>query len=202
MNNRKERRCMSCKEMKNTEKYFGFTQNGHRKVTCKECTARNKEKAKFKNCLKCKTSKPIDLFELLPCGQRYNRCNDCRPVVRKMWRKKTSIFHIKKDTKLCRKCRKDKLKQYFSLTDSGSLHVYCNSCRELKHKPGPASKKKAKKDDLVINANPNSHEMIQKERLTAIQALERAKQREQEILSRGGRYVKSGIRAFVLSNRV
>lgn len=200
MNNRKERRCMSCKEMKNTEVHFGFTQNGHRKVTCKKCTAINKEKAKFKNCVKCKTSKPIELFELLPGGQRYNRCNDCRPVIRVQ--KKRQMQRKLKETKLCRKCRKDKPRDHFKPNDKGELYTNCESCRGLSPKKGPASKKTVKKDDLVINANPNSHEMIQKERLTAIQALERAKKREQEILSNGGRYVKSGIRAFVLSNRV
>lgn len=199
MNHRTERRCMSCKEMKNTEKYFGFTDKGNRRVTCNECTDKNRLKRLSKTCIFCKSDKPIESFDLLPSGQRYNRCNDCRPAVRKMHRKANCNSHRKKDTKLCRKCRKDKLKQYFSFTESGILHAYCNSCRGSKQKTGPSAKKVAKKDDLVINANPNSLEMIQRERLSAIEVLQKAKQREKEIINNGGRFIKRGIRAYVLT---
>lgn len=54
-------------------------------------------------------------------------------------------------------------------------------------------------DNMMINVTPNSFEVAMSQKSSAELALQKAKQREKEIINNGGRFVKRGIRAYVLT---
>lgn len=105
----------------------------------------------------------------------------------------------KSDTQKCRKCGKQVKKTNFEVKESGRLSYACNRCRTSKTTavmPKVNTNKTKEVEKHRVGSYEESHTM----KLTAHEALAKAKQREAVLMRVGARYVKgNGVRMYVLS---
>lgn len=159
-----------------------------------------------RKCIKCgKHKESATNYKMMPCGKRYNRCNDCVSLSES--KRNGEIIRKKPERKLQRTCFTCGVKKdvsFYLKMPSGRYNQNCNKCRENGRKHNaitslkPKSVRKNKKDDGVVDRNINSFENVSNERMKALKALEKAKELEQIKKSKGLTYVKSGLRSFIL----
>lgn len=109
-----------------------------------------------------------------------------------------NLLRMKTNKRTCIKCRVLKDKKEYTAMPSGVLNPKCNECRNNGREP-LVKKKVVKEDDLIIDRSVNSYENKQTERTNAMLVLQRVKEIESKLLQQGKRYVKTGLRAYVLS---
>lgn len=163
------------------------TPAGKYSKNCNDC--RIVEVGKVK-CISCSKRKPKTQFK-----EKTYKCNSCmekRPMKRKCGVKEST-------TRKCRKCGKQVKKTNFEVKESGRLSYACNRCRTSKTTavmPKVTSKKTKEVEKHRVGSYEESHTM----KLTAHEALAKAKQREADLMRGGARYVKgNGVRMYVLS---
>lgn len=142
---------------------------------------------KFKTCSVCKERKiSREHFDTSRnTGKRLNRCKECALKAEK-----------EKDFKKCCACEKRKPKTDFNKYRNGREKPRCKSCDVLK-KP---RKWKVKPKETKTPARVTAYEQRLKDLKTANEVLELAKKQEQEKLKKGMKFVKSGLRSYVLTN--
>ncbi len=151
-----------------------------------------------RKCRSCGEHKvTVENFKILPSGKRYNRCNDC-------------VNSFKQTKRKCNTCGVSKTKDCYTMMPSGKVNPKCNQCRyngrehrainKLKVINKSKIKKEVKKDDLIIHRNILSFERKNDEKLSAIEALQKAKELEKKSINNGAKFVKYGIRAYVLKS--
>lgn len=203
---RTHRKCTKCKASKLKEGNFGTYTTGRTRDICNECHSGLKGNIrKYRKCKGCGEVKLSETnFGKSEAGNIKAYCNDCTD--------KNQNYRV------CSNCKSDKHISKFTRFPNGKLYQRCQDCKENgipdpykpksikrvkkdKPKPKPIEKLKvAKKEDGVIDRNIMSFEYQNKQKLSAEEALIKAKQREKEILTNGGRYIQSGVRAYVLKN--
>lgn len=141
---------------------------------------------KLKTCSVCKERKvSSEHFQISKTtGKRLNRCKEC-----------ASKSEKEKDFKKCCACEKRKPKKEFEKYQNGRLKPRCKSCDILK-KPRKWKVKKVNKYSERLTA----YEQKLKDLKTANEVLEIAKKQEQEKFKKGMKFVKSGIRSYVLTS--
>lgn len=203
---RTHRKCTKCKVSKIKSDNFGTYTTGRTRDICNECHSGLKGNIrKYRKCKGCGEVKLSETnFGKSEAGNIKAYCNDCTD--------KNQNYRV------CSHCKSDKHISKFTRFQNGKLYQKCQDCKDngisdpynpkaIKRvkKEQPKSKpieklKVAKKEDGVIDRNIMSFEYQNKQKLSAEEALEKAKQREKEILTNGGRYIQSGVRAYVLKN--
>lgn len=201
---RTHRKCTKCKVLKLKSENFGTYTTGRTRDICNDCHTGIIGTVKAHR--KCKGCGEVKLTETnygkSEAGNIKAYCNECTD--------KNQNYRV------CSHCKKDKHIGMFTRYPNGKLYQKCKDCKDnkvpdpykrkaavrvKKEKPIPIPKEKVKvvkKDDGVIDRNIMSFEYLNKQKLTAEQALTKAKQREKEVLSNGGRYIQHGVRAYVL----
>lgn len=140
----------------------------------------------LKTCSACKERKiSREHFEISRnTGKRLNRCKECAAKAEK-----------EKDFKKCCACEKRKHKKEFEKYRSGREKPRCKSCDMLKN---PRTWKVKPKENKA-SARVTAYEQRIKDLKTANEVLELAKKQEQEKFKKGMKFVKSGIRSYVLT---
>lgn len=179
----KLKKCTTCKESKINAENYQRTPSGAYSKVCNDC--RIVEVGKVK-CISCNKRKPKTQFK-----EKTYKCNECveeSPMKRKRGAKSST-------TRKCRKCGKQVKKTNFEVKESGRLSYACNRCRTL-GMPKVTTKKTKEVEKHRVGSYEESHAM----RLTAHEALAKAKQNEANLMRGGARYVKgNGVRMYVLS---
>ena len=141
----------------------------------------------FKTCSSCKERKvSSEHFEVSKnTGNRLNRCKECAEKAEK-----------EKGLKKCCACEKRKPKKEFEKYPSGRIKPRCKSCDLIKNPRKWKVKAKVNKYSERLTA----YEQKLKDLKTANEVLEIAKKQEQEKFKKGMKFVKSGIRSYVLTN--
>lgn len=158
-------------------------------------------------CKRCGNKKSQNNYKKYTNGKFRTICKSCDEI--NILHPKTKKTYVSRQFKECKNCNAVKDKLEYRLTKNGAMHKFCLVCEAEKQKEQQQItllnyKKKQdaqrnKKDDLVVNSSPDSYETKKRQQLTAEEALKRAKEHEQQLLNNGAKYIKNGIRAFVLT---
>lgn len=188
---RTHRKCTKCKVSKLREGNFGTYSTGRTRDICNEChTGLKGNIRKHRKCKGCGEVKLSETnFGKSEAGNIKAYCHECTD--------KNQNYRV------CSHCKSDKHISKFTRFPNGKLYQRCQDCKDNKipdpykpksekraKKPKPILKPKeklkvAKKDDGIIDRNIMSFEYQNKQRLSAEEALIKAKKQNEENLKSG-----------------